>query len=99
MLIALSLANCIQTPFLGSVVLFGAALFVVALAPANNASLHLTADELAAIRPRGLLRLGVVLLVGYLFLQIYMPIGSCVAVSLLAVAVMLILANLGFGVQ
>lgn len=99
MLIALSLANFIQTPFIGSVVLFGAALFIVAFAPANNASLHLTADELAAIRPRGWLRLGVVLFVGYLFLQIYMPIGSCVAVSLLAVAAMLILANLGFGVQ
>lgn len=99
MFAALTLANNLHSLFTVGVASFTAVLFIFVLAPANNASLHLTANEIAAIRPRARLRLAGVVLIGCLLLHFCMPLGNCIAVSLLAVAVMLILANLGFGAQ
>ncbi|WP_295421452.1 accessory gene regulator B family protein [uncultured Subdoligranulum sp.] len=99
MIAALILAKNLHSPFLIGAVLFAATLCTFALAPANNASLHLTANEIAAIRPRVRLRLAGTALMGGLLLYICAPLASCMAVSLLAVAVMLILANLGLGAQ
>ena len=86
MIAALILAKNLHSPFLIGAVLFAATLCIFALAPANNASLHLTANEIAA-------------LMGGLLLYICAPLASCMAVSLLAVAVMLVLANSGLGAQ
>lgn len=99
MFVALTLAKNLHSPFLIGAVLFAAALCIFVLAPANNASLHLTANEIAAIRPRVRLRLVGAVLMGCLLLCMCVPLASCMAVSLLAVAVMLILANLGLGAQ
>ena len=52
MIAALILAKNLHSPFLIGAVLFAATLCTFALAPANNASLHLTANEIAAITQR-----------------------------------------------
>lgn len=99
MFAALTLAKKLHSPLLIGAVLFAAALCIFVQAPANNASLHLTANEIAAIRPRVWLRLACVVLISCLMLYICVPLASCAAVSLLVVAVMLVLANLGLGAQ
>ena len=93
------LAKNLHSPLLIGAVLFAAALCIFVLAPANNASLHLTANEIAAIRPRVRLRLAGAVLMGCLLLYICAPLASCIAASLLAVAVMLVLTNSGLGAQ
>ena len=99
MFAALTLAKNLHSPLLIGAVLFAAALCIFVLAPANNASLHLTANEIAAIRPRVRLRLAGAVLMGCLLLYICAPLASCIAASLLAVAVMLVLTNSGLGAQ
>ncbi len=99
MFAALTLAKNIHSPLLIGTVLFAAALCIFVLAPANNASLHLEANEIAAIRPRICLRLACVILISCLMLYICTPLASCMAVSLLVVAVMLVLTNFGLGAQ
>lgn len=99
MFAALTLAKKLHSPFLVGTVLFASALCIFVLAPANNASLHLTSNEIAAIRPRVRLRLACVVLISCLLLYICAPLASCMAVALLAVAVMLVLTNSGVGAQ
>ena len=99
MFVALTLAKFLYSPLLVGIVLLAAALGIFSLAPGNNASLHLTDGEIAAIRPRLWIRLAGAVLIGCLLLYICVPLASCVAVALLAVAVMLVLANLGLGAQ
>lgn len=99
MFVALTLAKNLHSPLIVGVVIFAAALCIFVLAPANNVSLHLTDDESAAIRPRARLRLASVVLIGCLLLHFCMPLGNCIAVSLLVVAVMLVLTNSGLGAQ
>ena len=97
--VALTLAKFFHSPLLVGIVLFAAALCIFALAPANNASLHLTSSEIAAIRPRVQLRLASAVLIGCLLLYVCVPLASCIAVSLLAVSIMLVVANSGLGAQ
>lgn len=99
MFVALTLAKNLHSPLFVGAVLFSAALCIFVLAPANNVSLHLTANEIAAIRPRVRLRLASAVLMSCLLLYICVPLASCMAVSLLAVSAMLILANLRLGAQ
>lgn len=99
MIIALSLANFITESNLGGIILIGSSILIFILAPANNAFLHLTTNEIDALRPRVWLRLLITLFLGSLFFHISIPLGNCIAVSMMAVAGMLILSNLGFGVQ
>lgn len=99
MFATLTLAKNLHSSLLVGTVLFAAALGIFVLAPANNSSLHLTADEIAAIRPRARLRLAIVALMGCLLLYICAPLASCIAVSLLAVAIMLISADMKLGAQ
>lgn len=96
---ALGLAKTFHAPLFVGAVLFAAALCIFVLAPANNASLHLEANEIAAIRPRVRFRLACVVLFSCLMLYICTPLASCMVVSLLVVAVMLVLTNLGLGAQ
>lgn len=99
MFAALTLAKKLHSPFLVGTVLFASALCIFVLAPANNASLHLTTNEITAIRPRARLRLACVVLISCLLLYIRAPLASCMAVALLAVAVMLVLTNSRVGAQ
>lgn len=99
MFAALTLAKILRGPFLTGIILFAAALCILVLAPANNASLHLTDREIAAMRPKVWLRLAGTVLIGCLFLCVCAPQGNCIVISLLAVAVMLIPGNFGFGAQ
>ena len=99
MFFAMTLSKILYPPILAGLVLLAAALCILMLAPTNNALLHLTDHEIAAIRPKARLRLASTVLIGCLFLYIRSPLASYMAVSLLAVAIMMILANLGFGAQ
>ena len=99
MFAAPTLAKKLHSPFLVGTVLFASALCIFVLAPANNASLHLASNEITAIRPRVRLRLACVVLISCLLLYICAPLASCMAVALLAVAVMLVLTNSGVGAQ
>lgn len=79
--------------------LFGAALLIALLAPANNAALHLSEEEIAAIRPRALARLALAVLAGCALLCGSIMLANCVAVSLFAIAALLVFSNLGLGTQ
>lgn len=84
---------------LSAMILAAATFFILMFAPANNASLHLTESELTAIRPRVVLRLAVVVLLGAVLLCFRVSLANCIAVSALAVASMLLFSNCGFGTQ
>lgn len=99
MLAALSLAKILKDPLFGVIVLFGSSLCILMLAPANNSALHLTSSEIAAIRPRIWIRLASIVFIGCLLLYTYTPLGSCMSVAVLVVAIMLVLTNLGAGTQ
>lgn len=99
MFAALTLAKKLHSPLFIGAALFAAALCIFALAPANNASLHLTANEIVAIRPRVRFRLACIVLISCLLLYICAPLASCMAASLSVVAIMLVLTNLGLGAQ
>ena len=57
------------------------------------------AEEIAAIRPRALARLALAVLAGCALLCGSIMLANCVAVSLLAVAALLVFSNLGLGTQ
>lgn len=76
-----------------------ATLCIIVLAPANNANLHLTDEEITALRPRIIIRLVLSVLFGCLLLNIDFLAANCVIVSIFAVSVMLLLATLGYGTQ
>lgn len=99
MVAALTLARAVSSRLVCAGLLFGAALLIALLAPANNAALHLSEEEIAAIRPRALARLAVVVLAGCALLCGSVMLANCVAVSLLAVAALLVFSNLGLGTQ
>ena len=99
MVAALTLARAVSSRLVCAVLLFGAALLIALLAPANNAALHLSEEEIAAIRPRALARLAIVVLAGCALLCGSVMLANCVAVSLLAVAALLVFSNLGLGTQ
>lgn len=99
MLIALSFAGLITSVLASGAVLAGSALLIFCLAPANNAHLHLSQEELAAIRPRLLLRLLGAVLLGCALFPFSLYLTNCVSLSVGAVAAMLLVSHWGFGVQ
>lgn len=99
MLVALILAKFLPHPFFGVIVLFGSAVCIFVLAPANSAAIHLTTSEIAAIRPRIWIRIASVVLAGCILLSTYTLLGSCMVVAVSVVAIMLVFANSGFGAQ
>lgn len=99
MLVALIFAKYLQNMVFEVIVLFGSALCIFVLAPANSAAIHLTASEIAAIRPRIWTRLGGIFLIGCMLLHTCTPLGSCMVVAMSVVAIMLVLANSGLGAQ
>lgn len=99
MVLSLTPAKFISSPMLSAMILAVAAFFILMFAPANNASLHLTESEITAIRPRVVLRLAVVVLLGVVLLCFRFPLANCIVASALAVASMLLFSNCGFGAQ
>lgn len=92
-------AKSIPTAGYSFCILVVATLCIIVLAPANNANLHLTDEEITALRPRIIIRLVLSVLFGCLLLNIDFLAANCVIVSIFAVSVMLLLATLGYGTQ
>lgn len=99
MVLSLTLAKSISSPILSAIILIVPAFYILMFAPANNAALHLTEIEIAAIRPKVVLRIAVVVLPGAALLCFRASLANCIAVSVLAVASMLLFSNCGFGTQ
>lgn len=74
-------------------------LFILLLAPANNASLHLTKIEMCALTPRIIGRLGLLIVCVLVLLGYRITLASSIALSLGATAFLLIVSQLGFGSQ
>ncbi|MDD4850394.1 MAG: accessory gene regulator B family protein, partial [Gemmiger sp.] len=75
------------------------AIAILLLAPANNAELHLSPKEIAALRPVIFARLLFALIIGAILLCYHTTSACCLAISLTAVAAQLVLSNYGVGVQ
>ena len=99
MVVSLVLAKYFFFQRLSLSVLLGSVILIWKLSPANNAALHLTKSEIMAIRPRIFVRLIVVVLMGFAFQCFGIEVINYVSASTLAVAVMLMLSNLGYGMQ
>lgn len=97
---ALLSAQCVHSRlFYGAVAILCACL-VLRLAPANNAALHLTREELAATRIHVQVRAVVVLIGGETLLLLPNSLwGSCAVLALASDALLLVLSTCGFGVQ
>ncbi len=89
------IASCIKS----NLSLAAASILILRLAPANNAALHLNAEELVAVRKEVKLRLAIVMLSACLLLFFREPIAYRVTSAILAVAVTLLISKLGFGMQ
>ena len=99
MIASLTLAESILSPVLSTILLIVAAIFIWVLAPANNASLHLSESEIKAIRLGVVIRLSMVVLLGCILLCVCVSVANCIIAAMLAVATMLLLSNFGFGMQ
>lgn len=98
-LLGLTIARQLQNPFLLLATAALSAAVIVKTAPANNAALHLTPAELAALCPMIRTRVLLVLAAGGALWACEPLLGGCVAVSLAAVAAALLLWAKGFGAQ
>lgn len=99
MLIALSLAGPVTSLVVSGLILAASSALILYLAPANNAHLHLSEEELAAIRPRLRIRLLAVVLLGCFLFPFHLFLANCISLSVGAVAAMLLVSHWGFGVQ
>ena len=73
---------------------------IVRLAPANNAALHLTPEEMAALRPAIRARVAAVFIIGGMLFLLQDPLwGGCMLAALAADAVLLALSAVGLGAQ
>lgn len=72
---------------------------VVALAPVNNEYVHFDEQEMAALRQSTRKRLVLVDVLAALLLVVLPEYAACLVLALCVVAVLLLLAKLGFGVQ
>lgn len=86
-------------PVSNLICLAAASILILRLAPANNAALHLNAEELVAVRKEVKLRLAIAMLSACLLLFFREPIAYRVTSAILAVAVALLISKHGFGMQ
>lgn len=98
-LLGLTIARQLQNPFLLLATAALSADVIVKIAPANNAALHLTPTELAALCPIIRTRVLLVLAAGGILWACEPLLGSCVVIALAAVAAALLLWAKGFGAQ
>lgn len=104
--LCVQLSSLLVARHIRSVWLFGVmAIFsvglILKLAPANNAALHLTQEEMAALCPAIRTRVAAAFLIGgsMLFLLPDLLWGGCVVAALAADAFLLVLSALGLGAQ
>ncbi len=82
------------------ILLVGASVCVLGLAPVNNERIHLSEEALRAMRWRARLRLfTLAALSAALYAGGYFPLAVSLALAIFAVAISLVLATAGFGVQ
>jgi len=99
-IIALFTAQRIYSPFVFWTIALIAVCLILKLAPANNAAIHLTQKEMAALRPAIGGRILIVFIGGGVLLLLNDMIwGSSIIVALAADAVLLVLSVIGLGVQ
>lgn len=98
MIVSLEFAKRLH-PVSNLICLTAASVLILRLAPANNAALHLSEDELVAVRKEVKLRLAIAMLSACLLLFFREPIAYRVTSAILAVAVTLLISKLGFGMQ
>lgn len=98
-LLGLAVARRLQNPMLLLAIAVLSVAVIVKTAPANNAALHLTPVELAALCPAIRIRVLLLLAAGGALWFSEPLLGSCVAAALAAVAAMLVLWAKGLGAQ
>ena len=98
MIVSLEFAKRLH-PVSNFICLAAASFLILRLAPANNAALHLNAEELVAVRKEVKLRLAIAMLSACLLLFFREPIAYRVTSAILAVAVALLISKHGFGMQ
>lgn len=98
MIVSLEFAKRLH-PVSNFICLAAASILILRLAPANNAALHLNAEELVAVRKEVKLRLAIAMLSACLLLLFREPIAYRVTSAILAVAVALLISKHGFGMQ
>lgn len=98
---SLFLARYIRSVWLFSVMAIFSVSSILKLAPANNAAIHLTREEMAVLRPAIRTRVAVVFIAGgsLSFLLPNLLWGGCVFSALAADAVLLVFSALGLGAQ
>lgn len=85
--------------WLSAVLLAAGTAVVVALAPVNNSNMHFDEREMAALRRSTRTHLVIADAVAVVLLVAAPRYGACVVLALCVVAVLLLLAKLGFGAQ
>lgn len=87
-----------ETPFLFCV-LVGSSILIVILSPANNAELHLTAEEIKALLPRIKLRLLFLWLLVFILGFLRPEMATSIILGVVTTALLLLLSRIGIGVS
>lgn len=95
----LFLIRSLFTPLSLLIVLIPTLIIILVLSPANNAKLHLSCIEYAALKPKILFRVLLSSALAGILSYINIEIASAITMSLLSVAFLLILFYLGYGQQ
>lgn len=83
-----------------TVVLFVLSSIIIILqAPANNAELHLSVEEIQALKPRIKLRLLILLALTIIFSFTLTQVSVCISFGVATTAVLLLLSKIGVGAQ
>lgn len=100
-LFSLLVARHVRSVWLFGVMAIFSVGLILKLAPANNAALHLTQEEMAALRPAIRTRVAAAFLIGGSMLLLLPDLlwGGCVVAALAADAFLLVLSALGLGAQ
>lgn len=99
MLISLGIAKNVSSRGVSAIVFLVVLVLIWLLAPANNIYLHLTMDEISAIRSKLLFRIILVSFLGYVLLPFNICSANCIIGAVATVAVMLLLSIMGLGIQ
>lgn len=99
----LELSSLLAINFLNDVItwttLFCSIFIILFLGPFNNSQIHFTEEEMIIARYKMYISLAIFFLVTFIFIFAFPTLGKCFVMSLDVVAFLLVVANLGFGVQ
>lgn len=99
MLISLVIARNVSSCGVSVGVFLVALSLIWVLAPANNIYLHLSKDEISAIRSKLKIRIVIVFSLGCALLPLNICSANCVIGATASVGIMLLLSAIGFGIQ